>query len=115
MNEKSERTAKRFNIYDRILKLEKELLSIEGAVDVIFYLDGFCDVLNELIILVKSDIPVTIGGHWKRKKEFKNDIISIALNNGLSRTQDSIEDYGDHFYFFVMNCNKWLDKAGNTF
>ena len=110
MNAKTERTAKRFNIYDRILKLEKELLNVQGALNVEFYLDGFEDFLNEVIFLVKYEVPVTIGGYYIRRNQLKNDIVSVAFNNDLLRTEDSIEDYGDHFFFFVMNCEKWFEQ-----
>ena len=40
INEKTRRTAERFNIIDKVEKLQKELLQIDGVIDVEFDITG---------------------------------------------------------------------------
>ena len=60
MNEKTRRTAERFNIIDKVEKLQRELLQIDGVIDVEFDIDGFYDNIGDFIFLTKYDIPVTV-------------------------------------------------------
>ena len=108
MNAKTERTAKRFNVYDRILKLENELLNVEGNSKVDLFLDGLYDNLNQIVFHVKY-VHVAIGGYFMLRNRFIKDILSVVSDNGLLGTEDDIEDYGDHFYF-TTNCEKWLEQ-----
>ena len=109
MNDRARRTAKQFNILDRITKLETELLSIEGVTEVEFDLDGFYDNLNEVILLTKYDIPVSLSDYFDRHKKLISNVLKVAYDNDLRRTGDSIEDYGRHYYF-VMSCRRWEVK-----
>ena len=41
------------------------------------------------------------------RKQLINDVIKVANNNGLRRTEDRIEDYGEHFYFVMKYGKEW--------
>lgn len=102
MREREVRTAETFNIMENVVKLENELLRIEGVNSVQYDLGGFYDDLNQVIFLTEHDVP------YEDRKQFIKDIIEVAGNNGLTKTEDTIEDYGNHYYF-VFRCNKdWI-------
>ena len=105
MDSKTENTAKRFGLLEKIEKLEKELRNIDRLSAIDFDLDGFYDNIRQVIIVAKYDIPANTEKYFEVRKKFKQDVIGVAKNNGLSRTEDRIEDYGEHFYF-VFQCNK---------
>lgn len=110
MKEREINIAKEFNITDNINKLEKELLQVDGVIDVEFDLFGFYDNMNQVIFLAKYDIPVSLENYFPERRRLVNEVIITANNNGLKRTGDSIEDYGEHFYF-VMECDKsWIKE-----
>ena len=106
MRERTVKTAKEFSILDRVEKLEKELLSIDGVTEVDFDLDGFYDGFNQVIFLTKYDIGFN-SEYYKKRRQLLVDVQDVAYANGLKRTGDRIEDYGEWFYF-VMSCgNRW--------
>lgn len=107
MRERELRTAKKFNIVDKIEKLEKELLEIEGVTEVDFDLDGFYDDMHQVIFLTKYDIPVASDNYFELRKQLINNVINVANSNGLTRTEDRIEDYGEHFYFVMKYGKEW--------
>ena len=107
MKERTLRTAKEFSILDKVEKLEKELLSIDGVTEVDFDLDGFYDGLNHVIFLTKYNIPVALENYFEVRKQMVKDILRVANENGLKRTGDNIEDYGEWFYFVTSCGNRW--------
>ena len=109
MKNKQFEIAKEFNIIDKVQKLLEELLQIERVTNVDFDLCGFYDNMNQVIFLTKYDIPVSIDNYYEERKQLINNVINIANNNGLKRTEDRLEDYGEHFYF-VMKCNNEWNK-----
>lgn len=107
--ERTYKIAKEFNIVENVQKLENELLQVKGVVRVEFDLCGFYDNLNQVIFLTKYDIATDSKDYFNQRRELINNVLEVANNNGLKRTEDSIEDYGTHFYF-VMRCNKNWSK-----
>lgn len=106
--ERQHMIAKEFNILENVKKLESELLQIKGVVEIEFDLCGFYDNLNQVIFLTKYDIPSNSINYFSQRKELVNRVLEVAENNGLKRTKDNIEDYGQHYYF-VTKCNKdWI-------
>lgn len=102
MKKREIETAERFNIMDNVTKLENELLTIKGVNSVQYDLNGFYDDMNQVIFLTEHDVP------YENRKQFIKDIIEVAGNNGLTKTEDTIEDYGAHYYF-VFHCDKsWI-------
>lgn len=53
MKERELRTAIKFNIVDKVEKLENELLKIEGVTEIDFDLDGFYDDMHQVIFFDK--------------------------------------------------------------
>ena len=86
MDEKTRRTAERFDIIDKVEKLQKELLQIDGVIDVEFDIDGFYDNIGDFIFLTKYDIPVTLENYFEVRKRLKQNVIEVAKNNGLRRS-----------------------------
>lgn len=110
MKEREVRTAKKFGILDKCQELEKELSQIDKVKKIEFDLDGFYSNIYQVIILATYDIPITLENYSKVRKEVINNVVKVAGNYGLTRTEDSIEDYGASFYF-VFRCSKeWKNK-----
>ena len=65
MNDRTTRTAARFGISEQCAALERDLLTLPGAVEVEFDLDGFYDNLREVIFLVKFEIPVANTNYYR--------------------------------------------------
>lgn len=79
------------------------MLQINGITKVDFDLDGFWSDIYQVIILTEYDIPVSLNNYYEVRKSVINQVIEIAKGNFLERTEDAIEDYGEHFYF-VFEC-----------
>lgn len=107
MKERELRTAKKFNIVNKVEKLEKELLEIAGVTEVEFDLDGFYDDMHQVIFLTKYNILVVAENYFELRNRLINDVIKVANENGLRRTEDRIEDYGEHFYFVMKYGKEW--------
>ena len=108
LNERALCIAERYDLTERVQKLQKELLQVEGVEDVDFDLDGFLSDIPEVIFLLKYDIPVTLADYFKRRRALLNEAVRVTEDNGLKRTQDVIEDYGQHFYI-VTQAQAWND------
>jgi hypothetical protein len=110
MKEREVRTAKKFGILDKCQELEQELLQIGRVEKIEFDLNGFYSDIYQVIILAIYDIPATLENYFETRKEVVKNIIKVAGNYGLTRTEDAIEDYGTTFYF-VFRCSKeWKNK-----
>ena len=105
--EKGYQIAKEFNILEKVKKLENDLLKIKGVSSVEFDLCGFYDDIYQVIFLTEYDILVD-NDYFKNRKELINRVLETAKENGLTKTEDIIEDFGASFYF-VTRCNKdWI-------
>ena len=110
MKERELKTAQKFGILNKCQALEKELLQIDRVEKIEFDLDGFYSNIYKVIILATYDISITLENYFKARKEVVNNVVKVAGNYGLTRTEDSIEDYGTSFYF-VFRCSKeWKNK-----
>lgn len=78
-----------------MLSLEKELLKIRGVKEVQF--DKCASELNQTIFLTNYEIDN--GNYWEDRKRLKKEVIKTAASFKLVKTEDTIEDYGCHFYF----------------
>lgn len=96
LNERNRKTAELYGILPLVEKLQADLMKIEGVEDVDFDLDGFWDNIPYVIFLPKYNI--TGDNYNERRRILLTKILQEAANNGLFRTGDSIEDYGEHFY-----------------
>lgn len=105
-------TAIQFDIVEKIEKLKADLLQVDAVTEVEFDLDGFYDNMNQIIFLTKYNISKCpeMEKYYDKRRLLIRNVISVANENDLRRTEDSIEDYGEHFYF-VMKCGKeWKTK-----
>lgn len=96
LRDRHKKTAEQFGILPLVEKLQADLLTIDGVEDVDFDLDGFWDNIPYVIFLPKYKI--TGEDYFKRRRVLLTKILQEAENNGLLRTGDRIEDYGEHFY-----------------
>lgn len=107
MNARHAATAARFGIAEQCAALERDLLEIPGAVKVEFDLDGFYDHLQHVILLVKFDIPAANRNYFRDLAALRQGVIDTAAKHGLTRTPDTIEDYGEHLYFVFHHDKTW--------
>lgn len=110
MRIRTEKTAREFGVTEIIRKIENELMTHDGIFEVDFDLDGLYDNLNQVIILVGYKVPFET--YFEDRAKVLQYTVKIAKENGLKRTCDSVEDYGQHLYF-VFSCKEWnLPKLG---
>ncbi len=114
MKERAEQITKMYGITEKVQSLEKDLLQIDRVVGVEFDLDGFLeDGYKQIIFLTKYDIPGSLEGdaYWDARTKLRHDVMTTAARHGLRKTEDRIEDYGEHFYW-VFACDKsWTEEA----
>lgn len=111
MKERTQRIIERYNLNDKIENLTKDLLAIPYAVSVEYDLDGFLDNIPQVIFLVKYDIPISLDAcdYFKARQGLIYDVIGTASNHGLRKSEDIIEDYGEHYYFVFYHDKSWRD------
>ena len=98
--------AERYGIAEKCASFERDLLKINGATSVEFYLNGFIDNIHQVIVLVGYDFHQIRG-----TLAFAREVMQEALQHDLKESGDRIEDYGEHMYF-VFNCGpSWLKKG----
>lgn len=106
--------AKKFGILERCEAFESDLLKIQDIVydgpecGIPFDLSELLSDINHVIIVPRYDICVDRNDYWEARKQLKKNVVALAEKYDLHRTEDRIEDYGEHFYF-VFRCGKsWL-------
>ena len=72
------------------------------------YSDGFWDNIPSVIFLPKYSISGE--NYFQRRRKLLNSILKTAAGLGLNRTEDRIEDYGQHFYI-VTKMEKGRDET----
>lgn len=100
LKDRHRKTAEQFGILPLVEKLQADLMALDGVEDVDFDLDGFLDNIPYVIFLPKYNI--TGEDYFKRRRVLLTKILQEAESNGLFRTEDSIEDYGQHFYIVTV-------------
>lgn len=115
LNKRDRRTANLYGITERVEKLQRELLQIEGVEDVDFDLSGFLDDIPYVIFLPKYNIPVTLEDYFERRRALLDEAIRIASENGMTRTEDRIEDMGQHFYIVTRLGAQYYTKPVRYF
>ena len=104
-------TAERFGILERCRAFEKDLLGIEDIVPdksddgIPFDLDGFYDDIFYVIIVPRYEIRADRDDYWEARARLKERVTALAEKYDLHRTEDVIEDQGEHFYF-VFRCGE---------
>ena len=105
MNDRTTATAARFGISEQCAALQRDLLTLPGAVKVEFDLDGFYDHMELVILLVKFD--VAYRNYFRDLRALRQGVIDTAARHGLTRTPDTIENYGEHLYFVFHHDSTW--------
>lgn len=109
LKERDRKIAESKNILNKVEELEKALLSVDGVIDVEFDLSPMIDNLGEIIFLTKYNIPFTADDtDVKRRKALKVSVMETAAKFGLTKTEDRIEDYGEHFYWVFKHDKSWV-------
>lgn len=99
---RDKRAMDRFGLTELVESLYRGLMELDGVEDVEFDLDGFYDDIEHVIFLPKYSIPVELEDYYSVRKVLLTKILEVAASCGLCRTQDRIEDYGQHFYIVTM-------------
>lgn len=107
MNDRNTATAARFGISEQCAALERDLLTIPSVAGIEFDLDGFYDRMEQVILLVKFDIPVVNKNYYRDLAALRQGVIDTAARHGLTRTPDTIENYGEHLYFVFRHDKSW--------
>jgi hypothetical protein len=102
--ERTQRIIEKHNLNKKIESLTNDLLKLPHAVEIEYDLDCFPE-LPIVIFLVKYDIPVQLKDCYKIRHRLIHNVIETADKHGLRKSEDTIEDYGEHFYF-VFYCDK---------
>lgn len=105
MNDRTAATAAHFGISEQCAALQRDLLTLPGAVKVEFDLDGFYDHMEQVILLVKFD--VAYRDYFRDLRALRQGVIATAARHGLTRTPDTIENYGEHLYFVFHHDKTW--------
>lgn len=111
MREREIKTAKQFGILKRCKAFEADLLKIKDIVPdksdggISFSLDGFLSNIYQVIIVPKYDIRGDRDDYWEARQQLRESVVALAEKYDLYPSGDTIEDYGEHFYF-VFTCGK---------
>ena len=111
MRARDSKAAEQFGILERCKAFEEELLKIKDIVPdksddgIPFDLDGFLSDMYYVIIVPRYDIRADRDDYWEARKQLRKSVVALAEKYDLHRTEDCIEDHGEHFYF-VFRCGK---------
>jgi len=115
IDERTKAIADRLGIVPQLEKLHRELLEIPYIVDVEYDIRDMADI-HYLIFLPKradnftrddlTDFRENFGkpGYVGIYRRTITKVLEVAANNGCTRTNDRIEDYGQHWYI-VAECD----------
>ena len=109
--ERDTKTMKAFGIEAQMEKLHAELIALPDIKDVEYDLSSFWSDIPYVIFLPEWNIPTAAKDYFDRKAALLQAILAVARNNGLTRTDDRIEDYGSCWYI-VTRCAWLVNKEG---
>lgn len=102
-------TADKFRITKKVKELETALMGIENVSEIKFDLEGFYDGINEIVLCVYHTITLNRTDFFEIVGKMKDNVVATALNCGLARTKDRVEDYGK-FFCIVFDCDESWDE-----
>ena len=86
------------------------MLQIPNVVAVEWDLTGFYSEIYQVIFLLKYDIAADRADYWEARKNLIGNALKVISNNDLYKTEDRVEDHGQHFYF-VAGCKaSWKNQ-----
>lgn len=98
---------------EELSSLEADILAIPGCDKVEIDTHGMEEMGQICVLPHYGDIHfddsidryASVAKYSKEQKEMLNNVLEVAKKHGLTRTEDSIEDYGS-CYYIVFNTNK---------
>lgn len=115
MREKELQIANEFGVTEKLQKLENEILAIDRVIGIDFDLTDFYNDIPYIIFLTKYDIlgSLPVDSYWEARRKLKLDVMKVARDNGLTKTDDRVEDYGEHFYWVFQYDKSWTKGKDN--
>lgn len=112
IKERTLREAARTGTLDKLNHLVSQLYGIDGMIDIDIDLDSLAE-LNYVEVLPRWDEHryLPLDSYFEHRRTFLNEVIHICADNGLTRSEDRIEDYGGGWFYIVFRCD-WL-KGGS--
>ena len=90
---------------EELASLEKDILALPGCDKLDIDADGMEELGQICILPGYEGIQLSDPQYYEKRKQLLRDILRVVKEHGLSRTEDSIEDYGSCWYI-VLNTNK---------
>ena len=94
-------------IADMLKAMGKEIEAIDGIVEVEFDITSFLDNTPYVILIPKYDIDVRREDYYDARRKQIEDILSVCKKYDCYRTEDRIEDYGEHWYIVTRYKGKF--------
>lgn len=85
--------------------LEADILSLPGCDRLDMDTRDMEEIGYIMLLPGYNDIPLSDPQYYEKRKQLLKDILRVAKEHGLSRTEDRIEDYGSCWYI-VLRTNK---------
>ena len=98
LRERDMETARLYGFADHVAKFQSSICQIKGIEDVDFDLSGFLSDIPEVILVPKYHIPADAPDYFEQRRAMLTEIVRVAAEFGMTRTEDRIEDYGQHWY-----------------
>jgi hypothetical protein len=99
-------TASRFELLDQLQALENDLQAVPGTTNIDFDLSGIYDHCP-LCFVVGYNIDVKRGDYFEARREWLKAVIMVFSAHDLHPTGDTIEDYGESYYFVRCMGKTW--------
>lgn len=112
IDDRTFRAASENGIYSKILALYTDLREIKFVTNVDFDIMNYHEI-PQVIFLLEYDIRPERKDYWTARRYVLDAAIEIAKHYDLIKTEDAIEDYGQHFYF-VFSASKWKSQSKTT-
>lgn len=115
MRIRDSKIAEQFGLLERCKAFESDLLIIKDIVSdksddgIPFDLTGFLSNIHQVIIVPQYNIRADREDYWEARKQLRESIITLAEKYDLHPSGDSIEDYGEHFYFVFSCGTSWTE------
>lgn len=85
--------------------LEADILALPGCDKLDMDTHDMEEIGYIMLLPGYNDIPLSDPQYYEKRKQLLKDILRVAKEHGLSRTEDRIEDYGSCWYI-VLRTNK---------
>lgn len=107
MRERTIHAASHLGLLEKLQMLESSILQIPGIPEVDFDIDGFWDNIPEVVIVPRYSIPAADPEYYTKRRALLVSILQAAAAHDLTRTEDLVEDMGEHFYIVTRGGDTW--------